>query len=571
VSRTLLKLNPFAYILLQMTARLRRATLFLCLAFLATIARAGVVEDSFGSLPDGTAVQRWTIVNSSGASVAVISYGATVISLKIPDRAGKLDDIVLGFDRLDDYLADSPFFGAIVGRYANRVGGASFTLNGIQFRLAANDGRNTLHGGWRGFDKVIWTGSRIDDQSVEFTYLSKDGEEGFPGNLTARVRYTLSDSNALKIEYSATTDKDTVVNLTNHSYFNLAGQGNGDVLKQELTIEADQFTPTNARLIPTGEFASVTNTPFDFRRPHQIGLNINADDNQIRIAGGYDMNFVLTKQPGLRHAATLFDPTTGRVMDLWTTEPGLQLYTANGLDGSLTGKGGKAYPMYGAVCLETQHFPDSPNQPAFPTTVLKVGQTYRTTTEYRFTARAASESAASSMPASPDSAPNTPSPPSIDLSTGWTLIKEGKAEGTIEQEAHHPISKSPHLLLLAVTKTAGPGLGRVGATSAIPIPVRDGEWFNVRFSAATERNTVGLVFSLESADGKVLARTTLPEIGRARGGRPATRTSATRSAAAWPRYLVALHARAADPNAHLVITPIEPTNIWLDNLTITPR
>jgi hypothetical protein len=240
-------------------------------------------------------------------------------------------------------------------------------------------------------------------------------------------------------------------------------------------------------------------------------------------------------------------------MDVWTTEPGLQLYTGNGLNGTLVGKGGKAYPMYGAVCLEPQHFPDSPNKPAFPTTVLKPGETYRSTTEYQFTVRAAT-----------DSSTTTPSPPGIDLSVGWTLIKEGEAEGTIEQDAQHPPSKSPHLLLLSVTKTAAPGMGRVGATSAIPLAVSADQWFDVRFSAVTERNSLGLVFSLEGTDGKVLARTTLPEIGR--GGRATSRTSA-----GWAKYLVALHARAADPKAHLVITPIEPTNIWLDDLTITPR
>jgi aldose 1-epimerase len=547
-----------------MNVWLRRATVSFSLLIVATVARAEVVEDGFGALPDGTAVRRWTISNASGASVAVISYGATIVSLRMQDRGGKPDDVVLGFDRLEDYLADSPYFGATVGRYGNRISGAHFALNGVGYRLSANDGRNTLHGGRHGFDKAVWTGAKIDDQSVEFTYLSKDGEEGFPGNLTTHVRYGLGDSDALKIEYSATTDKDTVVNLTNHSYFNLAGQGNGDILKEELTVDADQFTPTNARLIPTGDLAPVTGTPFDFRKPHEIGLNIDADDRQLRFARGYDVNFVLTKQAGLRHAATVSDPTSGRVMDVWTTEPGLQLYTGNGLDGSLVGKGGKAYPMYGAVCLETQHFPDSPNEPAFPTTVLKAGETYRSTTEYRFSVRAASGALPSSRSASSDSATTTASPPGVDLSTGWTLIKEGEAEGTIEQDAQHPPSRSPHLLLLSVTKTAAPGLGRVGATSAIPLAVREGQWFDVRFSAVTQRNSVGLVFSLEGADGKVLARTTLPEIGR--GGRATTRT-----AAAWQKYLVALHARAADPLAHLVITPIEPTNIWLDGLTISPR
>jgi aldose 1-epimerase len=368
----------------KLTKCFNRVAALLGVVLVAAAARAEVVEDNFSSLPDGTAIARWTISNAGGASVAVMSYGATIVSLKVPDRGGKIDDVVLGYDQLKSYVAGPTYFGATVGRYGNRIGGARFKLDGVEYPLTANNGVNILHGGKRGFDKVVWAGEKIDGQTVEFSYLSKDGEEGFPGNLSAHVRFSLSDSNALKIEYSATTDKDTVVNLTNHSYFNLAGQGNGDVLKQQLSIDADRITPTDTGLIPTGDLAPVEGTPFDFRQMHDIGLHIAADDEQIRTSHGYDMNFVLTKQDGLRHAASAYDPASGRAMDVWTTEPGVQLYTSNGWNGSLAGKGGKKYPRFGAFCLETQHFPDSPNKPAFPSTVLKPGDTYHTTTEYRF-------------------------------------------------------------------------------------------------------------------------------------------------------------------------------------------
>jgi aldose 1-epimerase len=522
---------------------------FLGVMLLSAIARSEVVEDHFGTMPDGTPVQRWIITNTNRASVSVMSYGATIVSLKMPDRRGTLDDIVLGYDQFEPYLTRSPYFGAVVGRYANRIAGARFTLDGVEYKLTANNGRNILHGGQRGFDKVVWTGAAIDNRSVEFTYLSKDGEQGFPGNLTAHVRYTLSDSNGLKIEYSATTDKDTVVNLTNHSYFNLAGQGNGDILKQELTIDADQFTPTDVRLIPTGDFLAVSNSPFDFRQPHPIGQRIDADDDQA----GYDVNFVLTKQDGIRHAASVYDPTSGRAMDVWTNQPGLQFYSGQGLDGSIIGKGDKTYPKFGAFCLEPQHFPDSPNEPGFPSTELKLGETYRAMTEYRFT----TQPAATTEPAPP---------PGISLTTGWTLIKEGETDGLVEQDAHHASNPSPHLLRIAITKTAAPGLGRVGAISAIPLAVNLDQWFDIRFSAINERGSVGMVFSLETADGKVLTRTTLPEIGQGRGRRATTMPTLT-----WRKYHVALHARAADPNAHLVLTPIEPAIFWIDNMTITPR
>ncbi len=275
------------------------------LSFVATI-RADVAESDFGLARDGAPVRLFTITNTGGSSLRVMNYGAAIVSLKIPDHAGKLDDIVLGYDSIDGYLANDPFFGAIVGRYANRIRGATFTLNNIQYKLPANDHGNTLHGGRRGFDKVIWTGGKIDDHSVEFVYQSKDGEQGFPGNLTARVRYSLSDANELTIDYSATTDKDTVINLANHTYFNLAGAGNGDILNHELSVDANQFTPTDAHGIPTGQFLDVANTPFDFREPHKIGERINADNEQLHFGNGYDHNFVLTPKDGMRLAATVF-------------------------------------------------------------------------------------------------------------------------------------------------------------------------------------------------------------------------------------------------------------------------
>lgn len=537
-----------------------RMSALLWLAIASPMARAEVVEDSFGKMPDGAEVRRWTISNPGGASVTVVSYGATITSLIVPDRNGKPADVVLGYDSLEPYLRKPSFFGAIVGRYGNRIGGARFTLNEVEHRLTANERGNILHGGRRGFDKVVWTGARIDDHTVEFSYLSKDGEEGFPGNLTARVRYSLSELGGLRIAYTATTDKDTVVNLTQHSFFNLAGEGNGDILNHQMMIDADQITPTDAQSIPTGAFMPVQDSPFDFRAFRAIGREIDADDAQIRIGRGYDINFVLTKQDGFRHAATVYDPASGRTMELWTTEPGVQLYTGNGLDGSIVGKSGGRYVKRGGLCLETQHFPDSPNQPGFPSTVLKAGETYRSATEYRFSAKTPPSTGAAASPAAAG----------IDLSTGWALIKEGQTEGVIEMDAHHASSTSPHVLRIQVTRGAlEPGAGRVGAISAVPISVRDGQWFDVRFAAVTQQGSVGMVFSLEAGDGKVLARTTLPEIGRGRGRRGATVPASEPTV--WPKYLVALHARSSNPVAHLVITPIEATHVWMENLSITPR
>jgi aldose 1-epimerase len=339
-------------------------------------------------MPDGTPVEIYTL--SDGAFEArIATYGGTLVSMKTPDRNGKAADVVLGFDNLDGYVANfnstsSAFFGAIIGRYANRIAHGSFTLDGQKYSLPKNNGENTLHGGPHGFNNVVWKAKPIAD-GVELSYLSKDGEAGFPGNLTAVVRYTLEKGN-LRMEYSATTDKDTVVNLTNHAYFNLAGQG--DILKHELTLHASRFTPVDAGLIPTGEKKSVESTPFDFRKATAVGARINADDAQLHLGRGYDHNWVLDSGGGkLAEAAEAFDPGSGRVLKVLTDQPGIQFYSGNFLDGSIKGKGGIPDEQHAALCLETQHFPDSPNHPDFPTTELKPGQHYHTVTVYSFSAR----------------------------------------------------------------------------------------------------------------------------------------------------------------------------------------
>ncbi len=348
-------------------------------------AKTMVTKKPFGKTNDGTAVDLYTL-KSGKLEASITTFGGRVVTLKTPDRTGKSADIVLGFDTLDGYFKTNPYFGALIGRYGNRIGHAKFTLDGHAYTLPKNDGDNTLHGGLKGFDSRVWTG-KIDGDSLVLTYLSKDGEEGFPGNLSATVKYTLT-SNELRIDYSATTDKDTVLNLTNHSYFNLAGQGEGDVLKHEVTLLADRFTPVDKGLIPTGELKTTAGTPFDFHTPHAIGERINADDEQIKFGKGYDHNWVLSSGGGsLKLAAKVHEPSTGRVMEVLTTEPGLQFYTGNFLDGTLTGKAGKVYKQRYAFCMETQHFPDSPNHPKFPSTELRPGQTYRTTTVYRFSAQ----------------------------------------------------------------------------------------------------------------------------------------------------------------------------------------
>lgn len=350
-----------------------------------------IEKEAFGTMPDGTAVDLYTLRNAGGCEVKITNYGGIVVGLTAADREGKLDDVVLGYETLGEYLADTPYFGALVGRYGNRIGGAKFTLDGVEHALEVNDGANSLHGGRRGFDKVVWQAKAVEgekEDSLELTYLSADGEEGYPGNLSVKVVYAWTDDNELRIDYTATTDRKTVVNLTHHSYFNLAGAGVGDNLAHEMTINADRFTPVDGGLIPTGELRSVEGTPMDFRQPTAIGARIDADDEQLKLGGGYDHNWVLNSTDGsLAPAARVHEPTTGRVMDVLTTEPGIQFYAGNFLDGSNVGKGGKAYRHRSAFCLETQHFPDSPNHPEFPSTVLEPGGTYRQTTVYRFSAR----------------------------------------------------------------------------------------------------------------------------------------------------------------------------------------
>lgn len=353
-----------------------------------TGAKGKMTRQAFGKTPEGEAVELYTLTNSKGMEAAITTYGGIIVSLKTPDKTGKLADIVLGFDNLDGYLKGHPYFGAIIGRYGNRISRGRFTLNGVEYTLARNNGENALHGGLKGFDKVVWKAAEVPaagGQALELTYLSKDGEEGYPGNLSVKVTYTLTEDSELRIDYDATTDKDTVLNLTNHSYFNLAGQGEGDILGHQLVLEADRYTPVDAGLIPTGELPTVEGTPFDFRQPHTIGERINARNEQLTLGRGYDHNYVVNGPAGaLRLAARVTEPVSGRVMEVRTTEPGVQLYTGNFLDGSNIGKGGKVYRRRYGFCLETQHFPDSPNQPSFPSVVLKPGGRYRTTTVYRF-------------------------------------------------------------------------------------------------------------------------------------------------------------------------------------------
>jgi aldose 1-epimerase len=348
----------------------------------------GTVEEAdFGKTADGGDARIYTLRNRKGAEARITNYGGIVVSLKMPDRAGKFDDVVLGFDSLEPYFKQSPYFGAIVGRYANRIAKGKFSLDGKEYTLAINNRPNSLHGGVKGFDKVIWTAkpqSGKEGPSLELTYVSRDGEEGFPGTLSTKVIYTLTENDELRIEYSATTDKKTVVNLCNHSYFDLAGAGNGTVLDHQLMINADAFTPVNKSLIPTGEIAPVKNTPMDFTSPMAIGSRIDEKFEQLHFGNGYDHNYVLNKKSGaMSLAARVSEPTTGRVMEVWTTEPGVQFYTANSLN-IAHGKGEKPYPHRSAFCLETQHFPDSPNQPNFPSVVLSPGETYHETTVYRF-------------------------------------------------------------------------------------------------------------------------------------------------------------------------------------------
>jgi aldose 1-epimerase len=353
--------------------------------------RTMVTHKPFGRTSDGAAVELYTLSNAKGMEAGIMTYGGAVVSLTAPDRAGKFADVLLGLDTVEGYQKQTAFLGALIGRYGNRIGHASFTLGGKKYALPKNDGDNTLHGGPQGFDKRIWNAAEVkspDGPALEMTYVSKDGEEGFPGTLNVKVIYTLTDNNELKIDYTATTDKETVVNLTNHSYFNLAGAGVGDILNHQVTIVADRFTPVDAGLIPTGELRAVAGTPFDFTKATAIGARIGQNDQQLQFGKGYDHNWVLNSGNGsMAKAAEVYEQGSGRVMEVLTTEPGLQFYTGNFLDGTIKGKGGKTYGHRSGFCMETQHFPDSPNKPAFPSTTLQPGQTYHTTTVYRFSAK----------------------------------------------------------------------------------------------------------------------------------------------------------------------------------------
>ncbi|MBN1806461.1 MAG: galactose mutarotase [Sedimentisphaerales bacterium] len=343
-------------------------------------------EEPFGQTTDGRQVALYTLTNPNGLRAKITNYGAILVSLEVPDRKGKLADVALGFDSLDGYLKVHPYFGAIVGRYANRIGKAQFTLNGVLYKLAANNNENHLHGGIKGFDKAVWKPDEAkaqgDEAWVKMSYISEDEEEGYPGNLACTVTYTLTKDNELKINYEAETDKTTIINLTNHAYFNLGGQGNGDILSHELMINADNYTPVDEGLIPTGEIRRVRNSPMDFTSPMTIGSRIS------QVEGGYDHNYVLNSEGGtLALCAEVYEPTSGRVMTIHTTEPGVQFYTGNFLDGTLTGKGNKVYKKHYGFCLETQHFPDSPNRPSFPTVVLEPGQKYTSESIYKFSTR----------------------------------------------------------------------------------------------------------------------------------------------------------------------------------------
>jgi aldose 1-epimerase len=344
----------------------------------------------FGTV-GGKEVFLYTLRTKSGMEARITNYGGIVVSLLVPDKSNSPGDVVLGYDSLSSYLKATPYFGAIVGRYGNRIGKARFTLDGKEYTLNANDGPNTLHGGLKGFDKVVWEANETTpatQPSLSLSYLSRDGEEGYPGNLKATVVYTLTDSNELRIDYAATTDKPTVLNLTHHSYFNLAGAGSGDILSHELMLNADRFTPIDSGLITTGELRPVEGTPMDFRNPTAIGARIGVKDDQLRFGKGYDHNWVLNRTgEGLSLAARLSEKTSGRVMEVWTTQPGIQFYSGNFLDGSNIGKGGKAYAYRTGLCLETQHFPDSPNKPSFLSTVLRPGEGFASATVYKFSTR----------------------------------------------------------------------------------------------------------------------------------------------------------------------------------------
>ena len=359
----------------------------------STHAKSSIDKSSFGELKNGQAVDLYTLKNNEGMTVAISNYGGTIVSWTAPDKNGKYEDITLGCDSVGGYEKGVPYFGALIGRYGNRIAKGKFSLDGKNYTLAVNNIGNHLHGGIKGYDKVFWTATPIqqEEPALKLTYISKDMEEGYPGNLSIEVVYTLQKDNSLKIDYKATTDKTTVVNLTNHAYFNLTGNANNTILDHELVLNCDKYLPVDKTLIPTGELKSVTGTAFDFTKNFNIGKRINdSADVQIKYGGGYDHAWILTganTEGGLRLAATVIEPTSGRVMEVSTTEPAIQFYTGNFLDGTIRGKGGVIYKRRSGLCLETEHYPDSPNQLKFPTTTLKVGETYKTTTVYKFSVK----------------------------------------------------------------------------------------------------------------------------------------------------------------------------------------
>jgi aldose 1-epimerase len=354
-------------------------------------AKSGVQQQPFGT-HDGRPITLYTLTNSHGVEIRAMNYGGIIVSIRVPDRKGQLGDIVLGHEVLDDYIPNPPYIGAIVGRYANRIANGTFRLDGKTYTLPKNDGPNTLHGGVdKTFNKVVWDGEALKGKTgVAFSYLSKDGDDGFPGNLKVKVTYTLTDNNELVIDYEATTDKATPINLSQHSYFNLAGEGNGDILNHEILINADRFTPVDKNLIPTGELRPVKGTPMDFTTSTRVGARIGDNYDQLVLGHGYDHNWVLNRksdEKGLVLAARVYEPTSGRVMEVSTTQPGVQFYTGNFLDGTVTGKQGHVYKYRYGLCLETQHFPDSPNHPDFPSAILKPGQTFHEKTVFKFSAK----------------------------------------------------------------------------------------------------------------------------------------------------------------------------------------
>jgi len=390
--------------ILQQPAMMNHKTTILCTLLLTLFVSAvmgreaapskrkpAVRKESFGKTGDGRPVDLYTLTNSQGIEVRAMTYGGIIVSLRVPDKSGTLGDIVLGHEKLDGYLPNPPYFGVIVGRYANRIANAAFTLDGAKYTLAKNDGPNSLHGGLNGFNKQIWEAKEFKNAKgtgVAFSYLSKDGEEGYPGNLKVKVSYTLTDDNQLILDYEATTDKATPLNLSQHSYFNLAGEGNGDILGHHVMLNADRFTPVDKTLIPTGELRPVAGTPMDFTKPTAIGARINDNYEQLVVGRGYDHNWVINrKDKSLTLAARVHEPTSGRVLEVFTTEPGVQFYSGNFLDGTITGKQGHVYKQRYGFCLETQHFPDSPNHPDFPSTILQPGQTFRSQTVFKFSTK----------------------------------------------------------------------------------------------------------------------------------------------------------------------------------------